>query len=407
MPRGTGTFDGDALRTLRQRRRISAARLGALVGTSKAMVLAYESGKHVPEAARVHALAMALGLPDAGVLLPWRHGEGERNLDQVREELGLSQEDFKALLGFEGQIPWRRLLDRPIPTIATLRRRRGLTVADMAAKTGIGLSTYRRIENEAMLPVRGRAGITTRVARVLQVPLTAVQTAIDHHPCAVRRQYDVAQLLATLMHRHCGQGKLPAVEQDDPDLTSLATLIRQPRGQVSRIVDQQLTLQQRRLKQKVQLALELDYPEGDEDDTEIHRRAAWLDNQIRQAPYRAAAHIAKFLCDGLTSRQWRSFTLIMERLTTSERPETTGVSEHQEPDLWPALMGRRHQGLPLIRESSPYSDPAPGPGKFYFITSAGFRYYEAARHTYSYLYPRVYAVPAPARREQHWRRAAL
>ncbi|MFG2839892.1 helix-turn-helix domain-containing protein [Streptomyces zaomyceticus] len=409
MARGTGMFDGEALRRERQRRGLSAARLGARIGTSKSLILAYESGKHVPEPGRTLALAEELGV-HITTLVPWRDPTAERTLGEILDSMDLSDSDFRVLMGFDTSAAyplWRRSETRII-TIAMLRRRQGLTVVDTAEKAGMALSTYRRIEQEAMLPARGRSGVTTRLSRVLGLAPTIVQNAIDLHPHSIQRQFEVSQLLAKLMGRYCGTGSVPAVQEDDPDLMSLSALIRQPRGPLSRIVDQQLAVHQRRLREKIQYTLQTNFPENAQSMDFNRKRLANLDNRIRQAPYRAAAIISKFLSDGLTSRQWKSLTNVMARLAVSERPEAMGVSAQQEPDLWPALMGLRHEGRHLIRESSLHAnEPLPGPGKFYYFTESGFRYYEAARLPYEYLYPRVYAIRFPRRREATWRRPLL
>ncbi|MFI9297559.1 helix-turn-helix transcriptional regulator [Streptomyces gardneri] len=400
-------FDKDALRSLRQARGLSAARLGGLVGTSKSMILAYESGKHVPEAERACALANALGVP-LSRLVPWFEGLARGGLQDVAVEIGISASDLRILLDGDSVGMPRAWDSDPIVTIRMLRRRRGLTVAQTAEQTGIGLSTYRRIENDAMLPVRGRAGIIARLAEVLRTTVFNVKRSVEYHPSAVRRQFEVSQILARLMERYCGHGSVPAVRQDDPDLVQLAALIRQPLGPLSRIVDHQLVVYQRLLKQKVRYRVESEFPERFVDDGLVERAVDRLEEQIRQSPYRSAAHISKFLCDGLTSRQWKSFSTVMARLATSERPEATGVSENQEPELWPALKGRTHEWRPLIREPSSLThEPATGPGRFYFLTAAGFRYYEAARSTYEYLYPRILTYRVPIRRESYWRQPNL
>ncbi|MER6611569.1 helix-turn-helix domain-containing protein [Streptomyces sp. NPDC000927] len=407
MARGTGVFNKDSLRSLRLARGLSAARLGALVGTSKSMILAYESGKHVPEAERARALADALGvsLPH---LVPWFEGltgTGDSPLQDLVAEIGISANDLRILLDGDDVGLRRAWVNEPVVTIRMLRRRSGLTVARAAEKTGIGLSTYRRIETEAMFPVRGRAGVLTRLAEVLHTSVPQVKRSVEYHPSAVRRQFEVSQILARLMEQYCGQGKVPAVQQDDPDLVQLAALIRQPLGPLSRIVEHELVRYQRLLKHKVRYTLESEFPEWPTDDEMVKRALNRVEGQIRQAPYRSAAHISKFLCDGLTSRQWRSFSMVMARLAMSERPEATGVSENQEPELWPALRGCTHEGRSLIREpSSPTHEPATGTGRFYFLTPSGFRYYEAARTTYEYLYPRIVTYRLPIRREPHWRR---
>ncbi|MFC8511135.1 helix-turn-helix transcriptional regulator [Streptomyces sp. NPDC057411] len=407
MARGTGVFNKKALRSYRLASGLSAAKLGAMVGTSKAMILAYESGKHVPEAERIRSLAQALDVPLAR-LVPWYKSADTWTLREVMEEIGISASELSSLLDMNASDLNRtrgRWLDDRLITIAMLRQRQGLTAAQTADHTGIGLSTYRRIEHDAMLPVRGRAGILERLAEVLDVRVPTLKFSVERHPNAVRRQYHVSQILARLMDRYCGQGSAPAVKQDDPDLAQLAALIRQPLGPLSRIVDYQLVKHQRLLKQKVRTALDVEYPEHFEDEFLTKSAVERVDSEISRAPYRSAAHISKFLCDGLTSRQWKSFTIVMARLALSERPESTGVSEYQEPELWEALRGRTHEGRPLLRDNFSISHEAPsGAGRFYFLTPAGFRYYEAARLTYAYLYPRIPSPRFPSRREQHWRR---
>ncbi|MFD3572138.1 helix-turn-helix domain-containing protein, partial [Streptomyces sp. NPDC058667] len=84
MARGTGTFNGPALRQARQKAMLSAEQLAKAIGTTKAMVLAYENGKSIPEAGRAAQLADALGVGRATLLPPSAVRE-EPDADPVRQ----------------------------------------------------------------------------------------------------------------------------------------------------------------------------------------------------------------------------------------------------------------------------------------------------------------------------------
>ncbi|MFD5552034.1 helix-turn-helix domain-containing protein [Streptomyces goshikiensis] len=398
MARGTGSFDGDLMRAIRKRRGLSAADLAQAVGTTKAMILAYENGRHVPESRRAQQLTRALNLRDVSLLWHPSSLENVPTLDSLRQQLVLPEDEFRELLGLglPNRFP-ERITDRPIETISMFRRRTGMTVSEVAKKADIGLSSYRRIEQEAMLPVRGRSGIPLRIAEVLDVPFFKIQRALDYHPSAVNRQYKVSQVMESLIAEYSGPGKVPAVACEDEDVRKLAALVRQPVTLVARVAEHELRQHQSLLRRQTELLVAASYPLSEDLDKGRERRQMSVDRAISYAPYRAGLRITRFLSDALTSRQWRSLCSIVQRLMAYERPLLTGLSDQQEPELWPALLGRRLNGQPFVRETNTPPDAAgtSAPGKFYFLTPSAFSYYENNRLTYQYLYPRVYTVRVP------------
>ncbi|WP_331718213.1 helix-turn-helix domain-containing protein (plasmid) [Streptomyces virginiae] len=398
MARGTGSFDGESLRSVRRRRGLTAAGLAELVGTTKAMILAYENGRHVPESRRAQQLTRALNLPDVSLLWHPSSFENVPTLHSLCAQLELPEDEFRELLGLNPSNRFSEpLLSRSIETISTIRQRTGMTVAEVAKKADVGLSSYRRIEQEAMLPVRGRAGIPHRLANVLGVPFFRVQRALDHHPRAVLRQYEIAKIMESLIARYCGPSKVPSVACEDEDLRKLAALLRQPLTLVARVAEHELRQHQALLRRRMEMMMAASFPLSEEVDYSRERRQRSVERAISYAPYRAGLRITRFLSDAMTSRQWRSLCSIVQRLMIHERPLATGLSDQQEPDLWPALLSRRLNGHPFVRETNPPVDGSGigNTGKFYFLTPSAFAYYESNRLTYQYLYPRIYTVRVP------------
>ncbi|MEV0374992.1 helix-turn-helix transcriptional regulator [Streptomyces sp. NPDC050636] len=353
VARGTGTFDGAALRILRQQAGLSAARLAARVGTSKAAILAYEKGKRVPEARRVAELAGALGHPDARALCP-----PSPDVDVLSLEL--------------------------------LRRQRGLTAARLAEVIGISRSTYRRIEQEAWLPSRGRGTVPVRLAEVLGVSLRTVTLALHSHPSAVQRREQATEHLGALFKRAHEVGMPAVVDPDEDDLLALAALIGHPAGVVCRLVNQEIGNYRALLKERERYTAEAAYAQNDRERRNAEALLAQTHHRIESAPQAAAGFLADFLDDAMTFRQWRALVSLSGAGRRVERPEQ-GVELHEsfDPDVWPGLLDRRVNGRPLIRERLDTQQDV----KYYSPTDAGLIYYETSREVYGALYPRQYAPP--------------
>ncbi|MFC9879228.1 helix-turn-helix domain-containing protein [Streptomyces libani] len=368
MGRGTGSFDGEVLRLARRAKGLSAAELAALLGTSKAAILAYESGKRVPEARRVAQLARTLEVHSAA-FCP---------------------------------------LDDTELVLAAMRRQQGLTAAQLAERIGVSRSTYRRIELEARLPSRGGGAVPVRLAEALGVPLHLVQRALEVHPSAVARRAKITDHLTGLFQRAHHLDHPAVVDPDEAQLRDVATLLGHATSLVCRLVNHELGEYRTLLKQRDQLAVEVSYAQSDRIRRMAEYRMAQQNERIAGAADRSTDFLIRFLAEALTFRQWRLLVYMarMAILTPLHSP-LHEFPESFDPDTLPTLVERRHTGKPLVRVSEVRDLPLQT--NMYSLTEAGLGYYETTRPVYGLLYPRLWSPPVPrtalAHRGPHANRA--
>ncbi|MGW8974134.1 helix-turn-helix domain-containing protein [Streptomyces platensis] len=349
-----GTFDGDALRLARRAKGLSAAELAVRLGTSKAAILAYESGKRVPEARRVAQLAQALDVHGAAFCLP---------------------DDTELVL-------------------AAMRRHQGLTAAKLAEVIGVSRSTYRRIEQEARLPSRGGGAVPVRLAEALGVPLHRIQRALEIHPSAVARRAKVADHLVGLFQRAHHLDRPAVVDPGEAQLRDIAMLLGHATSLVCRLVNHELGEYRTLLKQRDQLAVEVSYAQNDRIRRIAEYRVAQQSERIAGAAERSTDFLIRFLAEALTFRQWRTL-VYMARMVLVAHPHAPlhEFTESFDPDTLPTLVERRHAGKPLVRVSE--SGDPPLQTNVYGLTEAGLGYYETTRPVYGLLYPRLWTPPVP------------
>ncbi|AQW50735.1 helix-turn-helix domain-containing protein [Streptomyces violaceusniger] len=209
MSRGLADFDPAALSSLRTNyigedgvgRGLTAEQLAVMAGATKAQVLAYENGRRVPDPERIQALADALGV------------RPRRLMDRSRSHL------------------W---------SVADLRRGCGFTAQRLVEELGISPKSYRRFEQQAIVPAR-RPRFLDDVAGSLGVQLTALELAIDNIPAVARRHQRAAELTAVLAARYVSRSGLwkgPAAE--DVELLELAALYGRPPQRLRRVLTHQL-----------------------------------------------------------------------------------------------------------------------------------------------------------------------
>ncbi|WP_167500861.1 helix-turn-helix domain-containing protein [Streptomyces malaysiensis] len=209
MARGLADFDPAALSSLRTNyigedgvgRGLTAEQLAVMVGATKAQVLAYENGRQVPDPERIQALADALGV------------RPRRLMDRSRAHL------------------W---------SVADLRRGCGFTAQRLVEELGISPKSYRRFEQQAIVPAR-RPRFLDDVAGCLGVRLPALELAIDNIPAVAQRSQRAAELTAMLAAHYVSRSGLwkgPAAE--DVELLELAALYGRPPQRLRRVMTHQL-----------------------------------------------------------------------------------------------------------------------------------------------------------------------
>ncbi|MEU6965740.1 helix-turn-helix transcriptional regulator [Streptomyces chrestomyceticus] len=344
-----------ALRQQRLNAKLSAAQLAARLGTSKATILNYENGKRVPEAQRVAQLADALGLPSAGLLVPYR-GHGPDGL------------------------------------LTDLRRLHGWTAEKAAAHIGVSRSTYRRIEREARLPSRGGGTIAVRLANAFGVPAITIAQALYDHPAAAQRRAAAARHIRSLFDRAHTVHTPAVVTSDEPDLLALAALTGQPAGLVCRLVNHELSIFRDMVKTRGKASMDIAYAQSDW--SRVHRKQELqrLDEQMADAPSRTVDFLLHFLAEAMTFRQWRVMVHLARASMPPDRSDRNLIPAELDysfdPDAWPGLLDRHFLGRPLIR----LRPTGPNGGSNVFaVTPIGLQYYEVTRDAYAHLYPRLYA----------------
>lgn len=100
-PKAAGVFRPDVLADLRKRAQLSRAELALLARISPETVRAAETGKRVPSARVLHAVAEALAVP-VDRLSPV--GKATPTLKQLRQRTGRTQRETAEVIGVSGQM---------------------------------------------------------------------------------------------------------------------------------------------------------------------------------------------------------------------------------------------------------------------------------------------------------------
>jgi transcriptional regulator with XRE-family HTH domain len=396
MGRGTGSFNGAALRAARQSQGLSAAQLATQVGTSKAMILAYEAGRTVPEARRVRVLAQVLSLDPRDLILT-RLAEGtgggrpggDRNADfeAYAESLGISKDLLRTIHTAPPVIGTP--LPAPYPPrivgIADMRRASGMRISDVAERAGISISSYRAIESRAQLPTRGSGRFPGRLAQVLQVPFTEIENALRTHYAYVDRVLQVAEYIRVSFDKAKKSSDYWAVATDR-EVIAVSEILRQPESITARAFNYELTQYRNMLRRHAEATARLTYPLlEDEPSTRIRER--WTmrttSHNIEAAHERAASRLTWLISQSLTSRQWRDFTSFMWMFFAARRQQFANQAvpvEEAGDELAPALLYK-------------YPPPYGGMGVEKLVADGRLlSVYEYEFSFHSILYPRIYAV---------------
>lgn len=343
MARGTAKFDPKILQKLRagrevEGRRLSAADLAQMLGTSKTRVLAYESGRSVPEPGRIAQLAKIFRVHPRELYEP---SKGRH--DEIRD----------------------------------LRCYAGLTAAELAEQLGVSRATYRDIERMAILPARDDGTLPLRLADALHIPLPMIHRALDNHPVAAERREAIAGHLTEIFVRAHVQYQPAVVNPDEPVLVEITTLLRRPASVVCRLVNHELTLYRRLIKRRGGLELSVAYAQSARAAADASAEAEDIEATIARYPSYAASTLVRFLAEAMTSQQWQTMVLLMEQGFAWVAPS----DDEESAQMWGGLMARR-----FVTE-----DRVTPEGTRMAITKEGWRRCNQYLHHYACLYPRVSA----------------
>ncbi|AXG77888.1 helix-turn-helix domain-containing protein [Streptomyces paludis] len=206
MPRGLAVnFSGRKLARARTAngpgdRGLSTAELARRVGTSSEQIDAYEQGRVRPEPGRIRALADALGV----------------------DPLELSDLD-----------------DRSRWPLAELRRAKGLRASDVGATLGMSSRSYRRMENEGIIPARD-PGLPARVAAALDISVADLEHHLRRAPGLATRLQGAREPLRSLVEEYVRPGCPDLPGQDDRAVRALAVVHHRPAGTVARVIGHEL-----------------------------------------------------------------------------------------------------------------------------------------------------------------------
>ncbi|MFE9121686.1 helix-turn-helix transcriptional regulator [Streptomyces sp. NPDC007172] len=343
MGRGSADFSGEALRELRQTRRVegrllSAAALAKALRTSKSRILAYENGTSRPDPQRVADIADLFGVPP------------------------------KAL--------------RPHATGTSIRRLRcdaGLTIAEAARRLSISRSGYTNIEHSALLPARDDGSVRNALPDVFGTSPRVVDRALRTHPAARRRQDELADHLGEIFGRAHTTHTPAVVDADDPHLLAIAPLLQRSLAVSCRLVNAELDSYRGLLHEQAVLRADMAFAQSARAAARARTRAESLDAQLPDAHRRSAQHLTRFLSEAMNVRQWRLMVALHD---TQEGMPLSGTERYAHVNDVQALVLRR-----FVQKHLPQRADQPHVS----ITERGAHAVRNGFQRYGHLYPRVQA----------------
>ncbi|MFF0794194.1 helix-turn-helix transcriptional regulator [Streptomyces spiralis] len=222
MTRGVTGFNGAALRAARRAapcpdhpHTLTASCLARQIGTSKALVLSYESGRSSPSPQRLADLARAVGV-----------NASELQLNPLE--------------------------------LSDLRTSRGLTISALADQLGLAVNTYRQIETRGVLP-RRRPGVFWDLTRVLDVSATELHWAIRQIPAVCQRRDRADILLKRVLDGARSPGPFKPLQDTSEAAIELAAVYGVAPSAVSKVVNLLLMSLRQLALQHAQLMASRDY----------------------------------------------------------------------------------------------------------------------------------------------------
>ncbi|MFD3814349.1 helix-turn-helix transcriptional regulator [Streptomyces rubiginosohelvolus] len=342
MARGLADFDPQALFAYRTHRTgadgtpapLSAQKLGDLVGASKAQILAYENGHRTPDPARIRELADHLGI---------------RPIDLMSSQ------------------NWRSW------DVADRRRAGGLTAKELSDQLGISPKSYRRLEQQGIVPARSPRFLDD-VAEALGIWPAELDRAINNIAAVKARRRETASIINGLADTYIhlpGQWKGP--NADDPGLARLSVLYGRPVARIRRILTKalgELRLISAR-REREQIIADFD-PDPGRQLKAVHATERWTEVYSSELA-RIPARLEGFHRSAQPSNAWQALVALYEiepRLTSWVPGPLLGHPEALE-QLPPSLVVQHVIGDLHAAQ----------------LTQAGIRHVANYRDFYAALYP--------------------
>ncbi|MET8221494.1 helix-turn-helix domain-containing protein [Streptomyces hirsutus] len=273
MTRGVTGFNSEALRAARLAARceehahgMTAACLARRVGTSKSLILSYEHGRSSPSPQRLAQLAAAVGVPAASLMA------GETQLSDLR--------------------------------VAS-----GLTVNDLAARLGIAVNTYRRIEREGVVPKR-RPGVMWDLCDVLGVGYTKLRTALDRIPTVQQRWQAAATVLCSVTEQAVSPGPFTPIEDTSAEARLLGILFKARTAVVSQLVNIHLGHLRQLASQLAQAKVRLDFATNTRWNSHYEADVLSLGHEIEQAREHGPELLEQYLVRPMPLQCWQTLALL-------------------------------------------------------------------------------------------------
>lgn len=268
MTRGVTGFDGGALRSARRAMQceehghlMTAACLARRVGTSKALVLSYEHGRSSPSPQRLAQLAAAVGVSAASLMTKENHLSG-------------------------------------------LRVSAGLTVNELAARLGIAVNTYRRIEREGVLPKR-RPGVMCDLSDALGIDYTRLRTALDRIPAVQHRRQVAANVLSHVTEEAVSPGPFNPVEDTSAEAQLLAMLFKARPAVVSQLVNIHLGQLRQLASQQAQAKARIDFSTNVRWNSHYEADLLSIGHEIEQARVHGPELLEQYLVRPMSPHCWQ------------------------------------------------------------------------------------------------------
>ncbi|MFF4828221.1 helix-turn-helix domain-containing protein [Streptomyces sp. NPDC001312] len=273
MTRGVTGFNGAALRVARLSAKceehahpLTAACLARKVGTSKALILSYEHGRSSPSPQRLAQLAAAVGVPAASLM--------------TRDT-----------------------------QLSDLRVASGLTVNDLAARLGIAVNTYRRIERDGVMPKR-RPGVIWDLANVLRVDYTRLRVALQRIPAVQRRWLAAATVLKDVSKRAVTPGPFAPVEDTSFEAEALGVLFRARSAAVSQLMNIYLAELRQLASQLAQAQARLDFTTSTRWNHHYESDVGSFGREIEQAQDHGPELLEQYLVNPMAQQCWHTLTVL-------------------------------------------------------------------------------------------------
>ncbi|MEV0936418.1 helix-turn-helix domain-containing protein [Streptomyces phaeochromogenes] len=318
---------------------LSAEELAGRIGTSKAQILAYETGQRVPDPPRIRQLAHAL----------------EVHPLQLADQSAMRE--------------WK---------LADLRRASGLRASDVCSLLGLSSHSYRKLETRG-LTAEGCYGVSPRLAAALDVSVPALERHLANAPAVRERLDGIRAALTAVVDTHLAPGRSDLPSSDDPAVKEVAASFGRSATTIVRILSEEVaSLREARRRQAMEAATAF-YGATAQEQQRARRRMEREQTRFRQLVARLPQRVDAFLRAQLPPQSWETLSWLHR-----VRNDDAGLGMmHGMPTEEGALGALGALIAPLAAAASPST------ACLYEISGEGQRHYANYKRWYDALYPWV------------------